>query len=1522
MTNKTVYTVELQDNGSIKAKTADAKQFNNEMGKSAGISKAVKASYQGYDQARASGGTGAAGRDFAKQSEGLGGLVRVYATFAANIFAVSAAFTALSNAADTTNMVKGLDQLGATSGTALGTLAKQFTAASGGAISLREAMEATTKATSSGMSAKQLLQLGEVAKKASQALGVDMSDAVSRLTRGITKLEPELLDELGIFTKVGKSTEDYARSIGKSVGALTDLEKRQAFTNAVLAEGIGKFKDIEIDVNPYTKLLASLKDIATSGLTLVNTVIGPLIKLLGTSPTLLAAALSTISIMLLKQAIPAIGQYGSSLKESAEEAKKFAEARATSAKQALKVATDISAKEILAEKEKIADIRTMKVDAAEADLRATSKKGISKGVKTILAKESIQDITTKDIALLDKLGSKQTAVAGTYRELSKSITLAKNANTEYAKTLDILEKKRDAPPGKFTPAGIAIARAESARKTAASRSILSSVSENVGIDGFSVALKKMNESVKAEKLTGLSAGFVRVAGTAAAAASSIGGILSVASGLMGYIGMAVAVFGALSAVFSKNGAELESFQKSIELVESSTKTATDVAKKYEDTLTVSSILAKANAITTLTENLESLTSNLEKADISASFFDRLLDTAYKFVDKDLQSLYAKNTAMALSSSIEGITDPALKKQAQDSLKELLNIGDTSFQNIQKAFNSLDSSKVVSTGKAATKQLSEVEKASTKLAAPLREFNAGLAKLNDSYTALSNTLINNDPLSKFGADLAIESIKLADIFKNPILSVAALNELLLDTSKIKMFSPEAQAAILTTGSQLAGVYKQVEDTKQELINAEKKVIDTSKALDSLGTSKETKQVLINIKLQAEGQVAAAATKLEGANSRLNTLQQNMSSAMGSSLVSAFKLIESPLTLAIAKGSIEIQKTLINSLPKTAATAAYSAKLDQQSTGLQVKQLKSTDTLINTLDAFRLSNERLALEKKKDELPVPDIKARDAIDIQIKRIAEQEKAVGSKNLAKDLKSGDIASNPETIALLQRNIDLQTKLQELNTVAERDRITGLTNIISAGFDTFKEGMQSYLESLKTERASLVESPAFKSLSDVEQQKTLTQMTGKEQAAQKVLTLIPYQKAEGIAATVQKEAKVPELKSLASTALKDAQIQTKLAEANLDLTNDTTNAITRRTDAEIISNRLLDIQLKGLDNQNALSKEYYEQGSALIEQARARLDIQLNLGQINQDSYTSEIRSLDTIVRKREVANGVSELDIKYQKESLTLKNAIKIADGDAKLAKQQELLDLDTRYKFEKTGIADLGAAKEKTAQIDIKLSQRWEAFNSSFESSVGSMSDALIDFAMTGKQSFGDMITDMLLGIAKLELRMQLTESLKGARGLSGLMSSLTGGSQYTPGTDNFVGPMPQAKGGAWDSGIQKFAKGGSFTNSIVNSPTLFKFAKGTGLMGEAGAEAIMPLKRDAQGNLGVRGGASGGNEVSVVVNNFSTSTATTKETKDSRGNRRIEVTVGDMVAGEINRVGSGVQQSLKGTFGTQPQLIRR
>jgi len=74
-----------------------------------------------------------------------------------------------------------------------------------------------------------------------------------------------------------------------------------------------------------------------------------------------------------------------------------------------------------------------------------------------------------------------------------------------------------------------------------------------------------------------------------------------------------------------------------------------------------------------------------------------------------------------------------------------------------------------------------------------------------------------------------------------------------------------------------------------------------------------------------------------------------------------------------------------------------------------------------------------------------------------------------------------------------------------------------------------------------------------------------------------------------------------------------------------------------------------------------------------------------------------------------------------------------------------------------------------------------------------------------------------------------------------------------------GLMPFADGGSFSQGrVMPFAKGG-----IVSTPTTFAMRGGTGLMGEAGPEAIMPLARGADGRLGVRG--AGGGAVTVNMN---------------------------------------------------------
>lgn len=82
----------------------------------------------------------------------------------------------------------------------------------------------------------------------------------------------------------------------------------------------------------------------------------------------------------------------------------------------------------------------------------------------------------------------------------------------------------------------------------------------------------------------------------------------------------------------------------------------------------------------------------------------------------------------------------------------------------------------------------------------------------------------------------------------------------------------------------------------------------------------------------------------------------------------------------------------------------------------------------------------------------------------------------------------------------------------------------------------------------------------------------------------------------------------------------------------------------------------------------------------------------------------------------------------------------------------------------------------------------------------------------------------------------------------------------------VSRLSGSAGATIDANPSLFAKGGAFTNGVYNSPTMFEFAKGGsfGVMGEAGPEAVMPLKRGSDGSLGVQVQASQPQEIVVRV----------------------------------------------------------
>ena len=144
------------------------------------------------------------------------------------------------------------------------------------------------------------------------------------------------------------------------------------------------------------------------------------------------------------------------------------------------------------------------------------------------------------------------------------------------------------------------------------------------------------------------------------------------------------------------------------------------------------------------------------------------------------------------------------------------------------------------------------------------------------------------------------------------------------------------------------------------------------------------------------------------------------------------------------------------------------------------------------------------------------------------------------------------------------------------------------------------------------------------------------------------------------------------------------------------------------------------------------------------------------------------------------------------------------------------------------------------------------------------------ALRGAVVDGRELDSVLRRVALNLAGMALNQGLQPLQGLVGsLFSGITGGLT-----------APFAKGG-----VVPFAAGG-----VISSPTYFPAGGRLGLMGEAGAEAVMPLRRGPDGRLGVAAGGSGG-PVNVVFN---------VTTQDAASFRKSEAQVTGMLARAVSR----------------------
>lgn len=285
-----------------------------------------------------------------------------------------------------------------------------------------------------------------------------------------------------------------------------------------------------------------------------------------------------------------------------------------------------------------------------------------------------------------------------------------------------------------------------------------------------------------------------------------------------------------------------------------------------------------------------------------------------------------------------------------------------------------------------------------------------------------------------------------------------------------------------------------------------------------------------------------------------------------------------------------------------------------------------------------------------------------------------------------------------------------------------------------------------------------------------------------------------------------------------------------------------------------------------------------ALTEAARERLAAtqdQIGATQAEIDGIGRTAREAELLrlnwqayadLRREAERNGLSFDQAQYDR--LTRENA-ELARRNELLRERQLMNDLQfERDQMFRSPIEQSVASRLQSSGLPVDLNSA-AAAQIRFNETLKQGRDLTLEFASSIRNDLQngvsaiDALSNAFTRLADRLLDMAMNQAI------NGLFSNLMGFGFGGGGGGYIQGPVASIGGG---SAGAIYANGGVFTGSnvvpfarggIVNRPTLFPFAQGTGLMGEAGPEAIMPLRRDRAGRLGVAmvgmagGGASAG-----------------------------------------------------------------
>lgn len=287
-----------------------------------------------------------------------------------------------------------------------------------------------------------------------------------------------------------------------------------------------------------------------------------------------------------------------------------------------------------------------------------------------------------------------------------------------------------------------------------------------------------------------------------------------------------------------------------------------------------------------------------------------------------------------------------------------------------------------------------------------------------------------------------------------------------------------------------------------------------------------------------------------------------------------------------------------------------------------------------------------------------------------------------------------------------------------------------------------------------------------------------------------------------------------------------------------------------------LLDAKQQELQKQTALNdlkKKSIQLASQLAEEERALrqqhdLDIATTgMGDKQRQRYQAQFSLQQKYQQQREQLErdskqkGTYGTD-KYRKAEQTLTDSLnRQLNENRRYWQEQELMQADWKN-------GAMRAFQNFTEDADNAAGTAEQLFNTAFSS----MGNGLATFCTTGKLNFKSFTSSVLSDMAKILAQATMMKAVKGIGSVMGF---------------DFGDVKTNAEGGVYQS-----ADLSRYSGTVVNRPTFFAFAKGAGVMGEAGPEAILPLRRGADGKLGVVAATCGSGMVmfapqyNIAINN--------------------------------------------------------